>query len=60
MTTQTASRRPIPGRIAALVAIAVVAAALGLIRFTGDGDAVRVPPGARAGRLTLELPSSQR
>jgi pimeloyl-ACP methyl ester carboxylesterase len=43
-----------PGRIVALVLIAVVVAGLAYLRFALDADTVAVPRGAKAGDLILE------
>ena len=53
MTAHTSPRRYTPARIVALAAIAAVAAALGLVHFASGSDEVSVPPGARAGQLTM-------
>lgn len=53
-STPTSTSRFTAGRIAALVAIAAVALALGLVRFAGGEDEVRVPDRARAGQLTMK------
>jgi pimeloyl-ACP methyl ester carboxylesterase len=43
-----------PGRIVALVLIAILAGGLAYLRFGPDGDSVSVPSGAKAGDLILE------
>ena len=49
-----AARVITPGRIVALVLIAVVVAGLAYLRFALDADTVAVPRGAKAGDLILE------
>jgi len=43
-----------PGRIFALVLIAIVAGGLAYLRFGPDSGSVSVPAGAKAGDLSLE------
>ena len=49
-----ASRALSPGRIVALVLIALTVAGLAYLRFAPDADPVSVPAGAKAGDLILE------
>jgi pimeloyl-ACP methyl ester carboxylesterase len=54
MSPTRTHRRFTPARIVALVLIAAVAGALGLVRAARGGDDVALPSGARAGQLSLE------
>jgi pimeloyl-ACP methyl ester carboxylesterase len=52
-TQHTSGKRLTPARFVALALIALVTAVLGAMHFSAGASPVKVPPGAKAGQLTL-------